>query len=73
MGYIGKRTQENVEKFGRTIEIVKRPKKWFWVPENTIDINVFLKERGIGITSGFKVLPRRWVVERTDIRLDWPI
>jgi putative transposase len=65
MGYLGKKTQALVESYGRTLEIVKRPRKWFRVPENVTDIHTYLKKYDIDIECGFKVLPRRWVVERT--------
>ncbi len=65
MGYIGKPTQEKVKTFGRILEIVKRPRKWFWVPGEITDINAYLDKQGIDNSKGFKVLPRRWIVERT--------
>lgn len=44
------------EALGWELEIVKRPSRRFWVPEGTEPPEV---------PSGFVVLPRRWVVERT--------
>ena len=64
MGYLGKNTQAMVRNYGRHIEIVKRPSKWFWVPAN-VDVNKYLQSKGIDISGGFKVLPKRWIVERT--------
>ncbi len=32
MGYLGKSMQDITQSFGRTLEIVKRPRKWFRVP-----------------------------------------
>ena len=65
MGYIGQSMKIIVESFGRTLEVVKRPRKWFRIPNDVADTNQYLQERGIDTSEGFKVLPRRWVVERT--------
>lgn len=65
MGYIGRLLQDKVKQFGYDLEIIKRPRKWFRVPTDIVDINAYLENRGIDVTDGFKVLPRRWVVERT--------
>ena len=64
MGYLGKDTQVMVEGYGRYLEIVKRPPKWFWVPA-TVDINEYLASKGIDPAGDCKVLPKRWIVERT--------
>jgi len=64
MGYLGKNTQVMVEDYGRHLEIVKRPSKWFWVPAN-VDVHAYLESKGIEPSGGFKVLPKRWIVERT--------
>jgi transposase len=65
MGYQGKNLKDRIAKQGIDLEIVKRPRTRFWVPQEVEDVGAYLKERGIEITEGFKVLPRRWVVERT--------
>lgn len=65
MGYIGKSIKEKVKNLGYELEIIKRPRKWFWVPADIVDVNAYLENKGIDISDGFKVLPRRWVVERT--------
>lgn len=65
MGYQGKNTQAMVSHFNRELEIVKRPRKYFWVPEEIKDINSYLENQGIDTSKGFKVLPNRWIVERT--------
>lgn len=39
-----------------TVEVVKRPSRWVWVPAD---------QEPPEAPSGFQVLPRRWVVERT--------
>ena len=38
-------------------------------PLTTFIPRSFLQTQGIGMNSGFKVLPRRWVVERTFVWL----
>jgi transposase len=53
-----------MQAFDCILEIVKRPSKWFRVPPE-VDLTEYLREKGIDTTGGFKVLPRRWVVERT--------
>lgn len=60
MGYQGKDLKNQIEKeYGIDIEIVKRPPCRFWVHKDTpLEL---LPERELG----FKVQPRRWVVERT--------
>lgn len=63
MGYLGKSMQDIAQSFGRTLEIVKRARKWFRIPSEIKDINNYLQESGIDTSDGFKVLPRRWVVE----------
>lgn len=65
MGYLGKKTQALVEGYDRVLEIIKRPSKYFRIPAEVTDINTYLKSCGIDVSEGFKVLPRRWVVERT--------
>lgn len=44
------------ERLGWTLEIVKRPSRWVWVPAGV---------EPPPAPAGFQVLPRRWVVERT--------
>jgi putative transposase len=41
---------------GWTVAVVRRPRRWFWVPPGDAPPEV---------PRGFQVLPRRWVVERT--------
>jgi putative transposase len=41
---------------GWTVEVVRRPRKWVWVPPGGEPPEM---------PRGFQVLPRRWVVERT--------
>ena len=52
--------------------IVKRPRKSFWVPAEVKDLRAYLESKGIEIVEGFKVLARRWVVERK-LCLDMPL
>jgi putative transposase len=55
-GYSGKGAAWIRETFGWTVEVVKRPQCWIWLPEGA---------EPPPAPSGFQVLPRRWVVERT--------
>ena len=50
-----------------TVEVVRRPRKprYVWVPEGKEPDWDELRARGLLPEPGFKVLPRRWVVERT--------
>ena len=47
--------------------VVRRPPKprYVWVPEGEEPDWEDLRRRGLLPESGFRVLPRRWVVERT--------
>lgn len=65
MGYQGKNLKDRIAKQGIDLEIVKRPRTRFWVPQEVEDVRAYLKKSEIEIIEGFKVLPRRWVVERT--------
>ena len=59
MGYRGKQLKEFMRNKTKDLEIVQRPRRWFWVTQEQI-------ERGeIPVVPSFTVLPRRWVVERT--------
>lgn len=71
MGYSGERLFNLVKrKYKKIVEVIKRPRKYFWVPAEITNINAYLQAKGIDITSGFKVLPKRWIVERTFAWLD---
>ena len=60
MGYVGKDLKTALcKEFGIDLEIVKRPSRRFWVHK---DIPI---EELPQVESGFKIQPRRWVVERT--------
>lgn len=57
MGYQGQRLHEwATQNLKLHLEVVKRPRRWVWVP---------VDEEPPPVPSGFQVLPRRWVVERT--------
>lgn len=60
MGYLGNELKTYVkENHNIDLEIVKRPPCRFWVPKDTPPELMPSRE------AGFKVEPRRWVVERT--------
>ncbi len=60
MGYVGKDLKTAFcKEFGIDLEIVKRASRRFWVHK---DISI---EELPQVESGFKIQPRRWVVERT--------
>jgi putative transposase len=65
MGYQGKDWHNAASDMGYDLEIVKSPRKSFWVPNTVVDVRAYLKKKGIDIPEGFKVLPKRWVVERS--------
>lgn len=46
---------------GWTVEVVKRPSRWFWVAPG---------QEPPTLPDGFHVLPYRWIVERT---FSWPV
>lgn len=55
-GYQGPGLRRTSAQLGWTVRIVKRPRRWQWVPPG---------EEPLPLPTGFQVLPRRWVVERT--------
>ncbi len=60
MGYQGKDLKNNISnQHAIDLEIIKRPQKRFWVHQDTPP--EFLPKA----EEGFKVQPKRWVVERT--------
>lgn len=60
MGYQSEHLKEYMnQKHNIALEIVKRPSRRFWVHKDTP------QESWPKVEAGFKVLPRRWVVERT--------
>lgn len=65
MGYQGKNLKNRISEQGIDLEIVKRPRKYFYVPAEVKDVTAYLQSIGYEVVEGFKVLARRWVVERT--------
>jgi putative transposase len=60
MGYQGNDLARDIEqKYRVSLEIVKRPACRFWIAKDTLPELLPKSE------VGFKVQPRRWVVERT--------
>jgi putative transposase len=60
MGYQSKELKDHItQEYSIDLEIVKRPPCCFWVPKDTPIELVPTRD------SGFKVQPKRWVVERT--------
>lgn len=65
MGYQGQKIKALAKVFKKEIEVIKRPRQSWWIPNEITDVVQYLKKRGIEIIKDFQVLPRRWVVERT--------
>lgn len=61
----GKDLKERINQQGIDLEIVKRPRKYVWVPAEVKDLKAYLQSIGYEIVEGFKVLAKRWVVEKT--------
>jgi putative transposase len=55
-GYQGGFAAWVTETLGWTVEIVRKPRRWVWWPADA---------EPPPLPAGFRVLPRRWVVERT--------
>jgi putative transposase len=70
MAYQRKSVKQEVSDLGKKLKIVTRPPTRFWVPRDVIDVVSYLEERGIEVPQGFKVLPKRWVLERTFAWID---
>ena len=64
MGYQGQRTKEKVFSYGRILEIIKRPRKWFRCPQD-VDQEKYIEKNKLYLLTGFQLLPKRWIVERT--------
>ena len=58
MGYQEKTWKERISKQGIDLEIVQRPRKYVWVPEEVKDITAYLHSIGYEMVEGFKVLAR---------------
>jgi putative transposase len=60
MGYQGKNLKSNInDKYSIDLEVIKRPQRRFWVHQDTA-IELLPK-----VEAGFKIQPKRWIVERT--------
>lgn len=60
MGYQGKDLRTGInDKYSIDLEVIKRPPRRFWIHQDTP------LEELPKIETGFKVQPKRWVVERT--------
>jgi len=57
MGYQGEKAKNWASQFGIKLEIVRRPLKAMWIHKDT-DLS------SLKFEEGFKVLPKRWIVER---------
>lgn len=55
-GYQGSCVTWIEETLGWSVEVVRKPRRWMWLPEGV---------EPPPLPAGFQVLPRRWVVERT--------
>src|SRR5215207_6693087 len=58
MGYQGETARNGLLQFDIQLEVIRRPLKGLWVHKDT-DIT------SLKFEEGFKVLPKRWIVERT--------
>jgi len=60
MGYQSQEMQRRIQQeFNIQLDIVKRPRKSYWIKQDTPE------SEWPKIEPGFKIQPRRWVVERT--------
>jgi len=55
-GYQGKTVTWIEEDLGLSVTVVRKPRRWVWWPAD---------QEPPPMPTGFQVLPRRWVVERT--------
>jgi len=55
-GYTGQAVTSIGQAHGLTVQVVRKPRRWFRVPAD---------QEPPPMPKGFQVLPRRWVVERT--------
>lgn len=55
-GYAGKTVAGIGQALGLTVHVVRKPRRWFWCAAD---------QEPPPMPTGFQVLPRRWVVERT--------
>ncbi len=55
-GYAGTAVAWMEQTLGLSVSVVRRPRRWVWCPAD---------QEPPPMPTGFQVLPRRWVVERT--------
>ena len=55
-GYAGKTVTGIEQTLGLSVTVVRKPRRWLWVAED---------QEPLPLPTGFSVLPRRWVVERS--------
>ena len=55
-GYAGKTVTWIEQTLGLSVTVVRKPRRWRWVAED---------QEPLPLPTGFSVLPRRWVGERT--------
>ena len=55
-GYAGQRIALIEQTLGWSVTVVRKPRRWIWWPAD---------QEPPPLPTGFQVLPRRWVVERT--------
>jgi len=55
-GYAGKTVASIGQALGLMVQVVRKPRRWFWCAAD---------QEPPPMPTGFQVLPRRWVVERT--------
>ena len=65
MGYNGLPTRNIVAQYGAELNIIQRPRKGFYGPNDVTDVVAYLHKLGYAFPQGFKVLHKRWIVERT--------
>lgn len=66
MGYNGCEFALNIKDvFKKNLEIITRPRKYCWAPNDVCNVEAYLKKLNLGVVTGFKVQPKRWIVERT--------
>ena len=61
MGYVSKQLQSYLQSnYNIDLEIVKRPPKRMWISKDDLLLNNMPE-----LDTGFKIQPKRWIVERT--------
>jgi hypothetical protein len=65
MGDMGLPTRNMATQYDVELIIIQRPRKGFYVPDEVTDVAAYLKQLRYCFPDGFKLLPKRWIVERT--------